>query len=110
MIDRESLIGFSSSNPKAAAKLVVFKFKVGEDSSGYDDAYLPFGPNWNATSIKKFLEKKRSIEIRNLKKKGEIKSESEYQPFFIFGTLEEVLDCKRDIGKISRKITWEIPK
>lgn len=109
LIDRDSLIGLPSSvNASTAAKLVVFKFKMEEDT-GYDDAYLPYGSNWNPPSIRKFLARNRTKEIKQLKAKGEIKDESEYKPFFIFGTLEEIMDCKKDIGKIARRIKWETP-
>jgi len=58
-----------------------------EDGGGYEGVYLPFGPEWtDADKIQAFLERKQQAEQKRLDKKGLAEV-----PFFIVGSLDEVL-------------------
>lgn len=107
LLNQVELISTGSHIPdsKSLAKLVTLKYQITQ-KEGYESTYLPYGPKWNPKSLEAFLKRKNAQEIKKLIAKKVIKSEKEYQPFFIYGSLHYVLDTGKDDSNFSRKIQW----
>lgn len=97
LVDIESFLkkkGEKILNGKNLAKMILLQYKLEQQINGasYDEAYLPYGPEWDVDKIKEYLHSQKKKEIDKKIKAKEIQSSKEFKPFYIFGTFEEVLE------------------